>query len=118
MVSLLVSVELLVMLTFTVADVSEKKSFDRIPGFLEDGKKNCTEDVQFVFIASKTDLRSSKSSVANDGIMSEVETRDEFRKYDPQIPIVETSAKEDTNVEKALLTLIQRIYDKKKQAKQ
>ncbi|EFC47245.1 rab family small GTPase [Naegleria gruberi] len=99
---------------FVIADISEKSSFDRVPGFLEDGKKNCTDDVEFIFIASKTDLRSIGSSTQ---VLSEEDTKREFRKYDSQIPIIETSAKEDKNVEKALLTIIQRIYNKKKEAK-
>ncbi|KAG2393705.1 hypothetical protein C9374_007236 [Naegleria lovaniensis] len=98
---------------FVIADVSEKSSFDRIPGFLEDGKKNCSSDVEFVFIASKIDLRTQQL-----GVMTEPEAKNEFRKYDANIPIIETSAKEDKNVEKALLTIIQRIYNKKKEAKQ
>lgn len=81
---------------------------------MEDGKKNCTDDVEFIFIASKTDLRSIGSSTQ---VLSEEDTKREFRKYDSQIPIIETSAKEDKNVEKALLTIIQRIYNKKKEAK-
>lgn len=93
------------------ADVSEKSSFERVPGFLSDGKKNCSEDVEFVFIASKVDLRLQKAS------LSEEETKLEFRKHDSSIPIIETSAKEDKNVEKALLTLMQRIYNRKKEAK-
>ncbi|KAL9652250.1 hypothetical protein ABK040_011910 [Willaertia magna] len=101
---------------FIFADISTPKSFERVPKLLEDARKNSNSNMEAIFLSSKKDLRLPNSSLKGDGIMNEEEVKNTFNNCDNSIPVIETSAKTGENIEQALLTMIQRVYNKKKVA--
>ncbi|CAL1703279.1 unnamed protein product [Somion occarium] len=85
-----------------VYDVTDGESFENVKGWLTEIDRHATETVKRLLIGNKSDLVDRKVV----GYSTAKEFADE-----KQIPFLETSAKNSTNVEEAFLTLAKEIRE-------
>lgn len=86
-----------------MCDVTDKTSWDEIPNIIRTMKEQKGEDLPVVIVGTKADLDHERQVSRIDAYLAAGE-------YD--FPYVETSAKEGTNIEEALMRLVQFIYDR------
>ncbi|XP_068654088.1 ras-related protein RABA4d-like [Aristolochia californica] len=84
-----------------VYDITKWPSFERVPQWLEDLRMHADPSVVIMLIGNKCDLEGLRSV--------SVETGREFAEREGLL-FLETSAMDATNVEKAFLTVLERIY--------
>ena len=86
---------------FIVYDITSRKTFENIDKWIGEIKERTTDDVKLIIIGNKTDLNNER----------EVKSEEALIKYqDMDIPLIETSALEDTNVNEAFINLIKIVY--------
>ena len=86
---------------FIVYDITLRKTFENIDKWIGEIKERTTDDVKLIIIGNKTDLNNER----------EVKSEEALIKYqDMDIPLIETSALEDTNVNEAFINLIKIVY--------
>ena len=86
---------------FIVYDITSRKTFENIDKWIGEIKERTTDDVKLIIIGNKTDLNNER----------EVKSEEALIKYqDMDIPLIETSAFEDTNVNEAFINLIKIVY--------
>ncbi|KAI0078984.1 GTP-binding protein ypt1 [Panus rudis PR-1116 ss-1] len=85
-----------------VYDVTDGESFENVKSWLTEIDRHATENVKRLLIGNKSDLVERK--------VVEYSVAKEFAQ-EKQIPFLETSAKDATNVEEAFLTLAKEIRD-------
>ena len=86
---------------FIVYDITSRKTFENIDKWIGEIKERTTDDVKLIIIWNKTDLNNER----------EVKSEEALIKYqDMDIPLIETSALEDTNVNEAFINLIKIVY--------
>ena len=83
-----------------VYDATKEKTFDNVPCWLEEVKKNTSPEATIMLVGNKCDLAEEK--------VVEYRTAKEFTD-ERGIMLMEVSAKEGTNVELAFLTLVAKI---------
>ena len=84
-----------------VYDITSRKTFENIDKWIGEIKERTTDDVKLIIIGNKTDLNNER----------EVKSEEALIKYqDMDIPLIETSALEDTNVNEAFINLIKIVY--------
>ena len=83
-----------------VYDKTKPKSFENVPKWLQKVTQYCYDDVEKVILCNKSDVE-QEESVSK-------ETADRFSRL-CGIPILETSAKINLNIEEAFVTIAQRI---------
>ena len=86
-----------------VYDKTKPKSFENVPKWLQKVTQYCYDDVEKVILCNKSDVE-QEESVSK-------ETADRFSRL-CGIPILETSAKINLNIEEAFVTIAQRILYK------
>ena len=86
---------------FIVYDITSRKTFENIDKWIGEIKERTTDDVKLIIIGNKTDLNNER----------EVKSEEALIKYqDMDIPLIETSALEDSNVNEAFINLIKIVY--------
>ena len=86
---------------FIVYDITSRKTFENVDKWIGEIKERTTDDVKLIIIGNKTDLNNER----------EVKSEEALIKYqDMDIPLIETSALEDTNVNEAFINLIKIVY--------
>ena len=86
---------------FIVYDITSRKTFENIDKWIGEIKERTTDDVKLIIIGNKTDLNNER----------EIKSEEALIKYqDMDIPLIETSALEDTNVNEAFINLIKIVY--------
>ena len=83
-----------------VYDICRKKSFDNVDNWIEDFKSKADEDAVILLIGNKSDLNEQREVS-----IEEAELKAQKNKYG----FMETSAKDNNNVEKAFETLFEEI---------
>ncbi|ORX79867.1 small GTP-binding protein [Basidiobolus meristosporus CBS 931.73] len=86
-----------------VYDVTDQDTFTNVKQWLQEIERYASEGVNKLLVGNKSDL-SSKRAV-------EYTVAEEFAK-ETAIPLLETSAKDSTNVEQAFLTMAKQIKDR------
>ena len=86
---------------FIVYDITSRKSFDNVDKWIEEIKEKTSKDIKLIVIGNKIDLKGEREISSKEAI---------YRFKDMDIPLMETSALEDTNVNEAFLNLIRIIY--------
>ncbi|EIM21402.1 GTP-binding protein ypt1 [Wallemia mellicola CBS 633.66] len=86
-----------------VYDVTDNESFDHVSQWLQEIDRYACEGVNKLLVGNKNDLESKKSVEFN--------VAKEFAEQ-LNIPFLETSAKDSTNVEQAFLTMAKHIKDR------
>ena len=85
-----------------VYDVADKRSFSDLDIWLEEIKKNTVkEDISIILVGNKIDLKDSKA-VSTEQALAKAKEWD--------IPLMETSAKDATNVKEAFHYLLREMY--------
>ena len=84
-----------------VYDITSRKSFDNVDKWIEEIKEKTSKDIKLIIIGNKIDLKDSR----------EISTKEAMYKFKGMdIPLMETSAADDTNINEAFLDLIKIIY--------
>ena len=84
-----------------VYDITSRKSFENVDKWIEEIKEKTSKDIKLIIIGNKIDLKDDR----------EINTKEALYKFKGMdIPLMETSAAEDTNVNEAFLDLIKIIY--------
>ena len=86
---------------FIVYDITSRKTFENVDKWIGEIKERTTDDVKLIIIGNKTDLKNEREITREEALVK-FEDRD--------IPIIETSALEDTNVNEAFINLIKIVY--------
>jgi small GTP-binding protein len=84
---------------FIVYDISNKKSFLNIDKWIDEAKKNTSEDIVMILIGNKSDMNNREVSIVDGLKMAE--------KYN--IPFLETSAKENININKSFEIIVTQL---------
>ena len=85
---------------FIVYDITSRKSFDDVDKWIEEIKEKTSKDIKLIIIGNKIDLKDERDITTNEAL-------NKFKGMD--IPFMETSALDDTNVSEVFLDLI-KIY--------
>lgn len=91
-----------------VYDVTDRKSFDGVNIWMNSLKSTFEKGVECLVIGNKIDMTSERNIPTDEGAKLAL-------KYN--IPFIETSAKECSNVKDAFLQIIKKIFDKDYEAK-
>ena len=86
---------------FIVYDITSRKSFDDVDKWIEEIKEKTSKDIKLIIIGNKIDLKDERDITTNEAL-------NKFKGMD--IPFMETSALDDTNVSEVFLDLIKIIY--------
>ncbi len=86
---------------FIVYDITSRKSFENIDKWIGEINEKTSNEVKLIIIGNKTDLKNEREITSEEALVK-FEDRD--------IPIIETSALEDTNVNEAFINLIKIVY--------
>ena len=86
---------------FIVYDITSRKSFENIDKWIGEINEKTSNEVKIIIIGNKTDLNNEREITREEALVK-FEDRD--------IPIIETSALEDTNVNEAFINLIKIVY--------
>ena len=86
---------------FIVYDITSKKSFDNIDKWINEIKEKNTNEVKLIIIGNKIDLNDERE-------ISFEEAKNKFK--DKDIPLIETSALNDTNVNEAFISMVRILY--------
>jgi Ras-related protein Rab-1A len=88
---------------FVVFDVTDAQSFEKVEEWINEASKYCTENYSMVLVGTKADLENKR-------VVSKNEANELAQKYN--ISYVETSSKNNSNVENAFNIIID-AFDKK-----
>jgi GTPase SAR1 family protein len=94
-----------------VYDVTKLASFDNVPRWLRELKDHANRDIVLIQIGNKVDL-------ANDASRQVTEQQAAQMATELDVPTIETSAKSGLNVDKAFISVIERIYQNAQLSKQ
>ena len=85
-------------------DVSDKESFTKVPSWMEEIKKYCTNSnfIPIVLVGNKCDIVDSKAVTFSEG--------EQYAKKE-NIPFFETSAKQNVNVEEPFESLVEQLLE-------
>ena len=86
---------------FIVYDITSKKSFDNIDKWINEIKEKNNNDVKLIIIGNKVDLDNGRQ-------ISFEEAKNKFK--DRDVPLIETSALNDTNVNEAFISMVKILY--------
>ena len=86
---------------FIVYDITSKKSFDNIDKWINEIKEKNNNDVKLIIIGNKVDLDNERQ-------ISFEEAKNKFK--DRDVPLIETSALNDTNVNEAFISMVKILY--------
>ena len=86
---------------FIVYDITSRKSFDNVDKWIEEIKEKTSKEIKLVVIGNKIDLNDEREITSKEAM---------YKFKDMDIPLMETSALEDTNVNEAFIDLIKIIY--------
>ena len=84
-----------------VYDITSRKSFNNIDKWIEEIKEKTNKDIKLIIIGNKIDLEEQREISTKEAI---------YRFKDMDIPLMETSALEDTNVNEVFINMIKIIY--------
>lgn len=84
--------------------VNNRESFEKLDRWISEIKDKADPGIQIMVVGNKIDLSDERCVSTEDG-------KAFAEKYD--VPFIETSAKDTTNVEKAFTEIIGAIYDQK-----
>ena len=87
---------------FIVYDITSRKSFDNVDKWIEEIKEKTYKDIKLLVIGNKIDLNEQR-------VISTEEAK--YRYKDMDIPVIETSALNDTNVADAFINMVKIIYE-------
>jgi len=87
-----------------VYDATKSGTFDNVPRWLRELKDHANRDIVLIMVGNKADL-----CVDNARQVSEEQAKQMAMELD--IPYIETSAKSGLNVDKAFISVIERIYN-------
>ena len=87
---------------FIVYDITSRKSFDNVDKWIEEIKEKTSKDIKLLVIGNKIDLNEQR-------VISTEEAK--YRYKDMDIPVIETSALNDTNVADAFINMVKIIYE-------
>ena len=79
---------------FIVYDITSRKSFDDVDKWIEEIKEKTSKDIKLIIIGNKIDLKDERDITTNEAL-------NKFKGMD--IPFMETSALDDTNVSEVFL---------------
>ena len=88
-----------------VYDITRKETFEHMRSWLEDARAHSNNDMAIVLVGNKSDLEHRREVPRESG--------EEFAR-EHGLLFLETSAKQNTNVEEAFLNTARQIYDKVK----
>ncbi|PXF49277.1 Ras-related protein Rab-2A [Gracilariopsis chorda] len=88
-----------------VYDITRKETFDHILSWLQDAKAHSSSDMTIILVGNKADLEHRREVSTESG---------EAFAREHGLLFLETSAKNNTNVEQAFLTTAAKIYEKVK----
>ncbi len=94
-----------------VYDATKSSTFDNIPRWLRELKDHANRDIVLIQIGNKVDL-------CNDSNRQVTEEMAKQMAAELDIPYIETSAKSGMNVDKAFISVIERIYQNAQLSKQ
>ena len=86
---------------FIVYDITSKKSFDNINKWIDEINEKNNNEVKLIIIGNKIDLDNNRE-------ISFEEAKNKFK--DKNIPLIETSALNDTNVNEAFESMVKILY--------
>ena len=86
---------------FIVYDITSRKSFNNVDKWIEEIKEKTSKDIKLIVIGNKTDLNNEREITFEEA---------KYRFKDMDIPLIETSALNDTNVDQAFIDMIKIIY--------
>ena len=86
---------------FIVYDITSRKSFENVDKWIEEIKEKTSKDIKLIVVGNKIDLNDEREISSKEAI---------FKFKDMDIPLMETSALEDTNVNEAFINIVKIIY--------
>ena len=86
---------------FIVYDITSRKSFNNVDKWIEEIKEKTSKDIKLIVIGNKIDLNNEREITFEEA---------KYRFKDMDIPLIETSALNDTNVDQAFIDMIKIIY--------
>ena len=85
---------------FIVYDITSRKSFNNVNKWIQEIKEKTSKDIKLMVIGNKIDLNNER----------EINFEEAKHRFKMDIPLIETSALNDTNVAQAFINMIKIIY--------